>query len=287
MEKKIKVMIGTPNYTDMMSGMYASQMAHCCAEWSKKYEVAWTVVRRTFICKARQQIALAARDWGADYLLWVDDDALINPGVLDQMIAHDKEIVIAPYPLREAPHVCGVLRSSTGNFEDQTKFVNLDWDKDMKQGLVEVDGGGTHCMLTKVSVYGEPTGWGPDGSTEQMTFEDYKKTHPGQIPWPWFVLAPMGGTEDMYFCLMAKRVGLKVYCDTDIETGHIGFAPYITVEDARKCKKLEALTQGSLKSLGGLNSTGVKDVKVSEASGTSTNTPDVSAGVSGSPAPAI
>jgi hypothetical protein len=56
---------------------------------------------------------------------------------------------------------------------------------------------------------------------------------PGQVPFPWFVLAPMGGTEDMWFCLMSRHVGIKIYCDSDLEAAHIGYPEIITGEHGR------------------------------------------------------
>lgn len=216
----MKILIGTPNYTGEMTSDVAVSIARCIMEWSKDHEVKWSVIKRTFICKARQMIVQDALTMGADYLFWVDDDAIVKPSFLPKLIAHDKDIIVTPYPMRRPPFQCGALRSKTGNFEDQDQYENLRWE-DLNQGLVEIDGGGTHCMLTKTSIYGPPSEVGE-------TFETYTKKHPGKVPYPWFVLAPFGGTEDMYMCLLAKRAGIKIYCDTDIESQHIGYPQIIS-----------------------------------------------------------
>lgn len=226
----LKIVIGTPNYTSNMDTDVAVNMARCIRSWSKKHDIHWLVVKRTFVCKARMMIVQEAARLQADYVFWVDDDAIVNEDLLDSLLKHKKDIVMTPYPMRKPPYNCGVLRSSTGDIEDQTSYVNLDWDTDLRKGLVEVDGGGTHAMLTKMHVYGPP-------SFEGESLEAYKIRCPDTVPYPWFVLAPFGGTEDMYFCLMARRCGIKIYCDTDQESPHIGYPEIITSGNFRAWKR--------------------------------------------------
>lgn len=223
----MKIVIGTPNFTGQMEAEFAVTMARCIRDWSKEHEIHWLVLRRTFVCKARHMIVNGALQMGADYLFWVDDDAIINPELLNKLIAHDKDVVITPYPMRRPPYNCGVLTCGDkleGVDEDkldwESGWRNLEW-KEMNQGLVEVDGGGTHAMLTRPKVYGPPKKQGE-------TFEEYLKENPGQVPFPWFVLAPYGGTEDMYFCTKARIHRIKIFCDTDEEAGHVGYPQIIT-----------------------------------------------------------
>ena len=229
MESKPKIVIGTPCYNMEMNAQVAVTMAKCILEWSKDYTVSWRVPVRTFICKARHAIVREALQSGADYILWADDDAIIDPSFLNKLIAHGKEIVITPYFLRDPPYLCGVLKSETGDFMDQRTYRNIDTD-DLDKGLIEVDGGGTHCMLTSTKIYGPPRDF------QEQPLEEYSQKYPGKMPLPWFVLAPSGGTEDMYMCWMAKRVGLKIYCDSDIHSPHIGYRDIITPEHRKSWK---------------------------------------------------
>ena len=54
---------------------------------------------------------------------------------------------------------------------------------------------------------------------------------------PYFTM-PQVGTEDMLFCYRAKKKGAEIWADTDIDTGHVGFAPVITREFRRQAKGL-------------------------------------------------
>lgn len=272
-KEQMKILIGTPNFTGNMESEVAVRMARCIMKWSKDHEIHWDVVRRTFICRARSMIVSDAINIGADYLFWIDDDAIVTEDFLPRMLAHDKDVVIAPYPMRRPPYQCGVLKSKTGDFEDQSSYYNLDWDDDLKKGLVEVDGGGTHAMLTKVSVYGPP-------SPQEMNLEEYKAKFPGKVPYPWFVLAPFGGTEDMYFCLMARRCGVKIYCDTDLEAGHMGWPELLTVGNYRAWKRkygLQDLPTVLSKLPAGSSYIDVESAASSEEMHTTRNTSDVNA----------
>ena len=230
----MRILIGTPNFTGSMESDVTVRMSRCIREWSKDHDVHWSVLKRTFICKARSLIVNEALRLGADYLFWIDDDAVVPVDILPKLLAHKKDIVITPYPLRQPPYLCGVLRSKTGDYEDQMSYVNLDWEDDLNKGLIEVDGGGTHCMLVKTSIYGPPL-------NEGESVAGYSARCPGQFPYPWFVLSPFGGTEDMYMCLIAKRHGLKIYCDTDVEAAHIGHPQLVTSGNFKSWKKTYGL----------------------------------------------
>ena len=122
-------------------------------------------------------------------------------------------------------------------------------------GLMEVDGGGTHCMLVKTDVFNERRGTkgGPDNMPVEVTalidkFQDelsddekeryehylgdlpdetrtfYEENEHGK---PYFTM-PKQGTEDMHWCYRARRKGIKIYMDCDIFAAHVGFAPVIT-----------------------------------------------------------
>lgn len=217
MERKpVKVVIGTPCYTGNIDVEVAGRLGmylHKLAKTHPEITVEWNIVRRSFVHSARNKITHSAiHRANADYIWWVDDDCLIpmpeecGYDILPKLMSHDKEIVVTPYYLRRPPYSPGVLRAT--DYLDPYTYKNLSLE-DMKQGLIEIDGGGTHCMLVKTSLMKE-------------------------MPMPWFALCEMGGTEDMYMCLKAKKMGYKVWCDSDIEAGHMGYAPVITSDTLRQ-----------------------------------------------------
>ena len=43
----------------------------------------------------------------------------------------------------------------------------------------------------------------------------------------------------MYFCYRAKKKGVEIWCDTDVFSSHVGFAPTITRGHTELCEKRE------------------------------------------------
>lgn len=267
MPKTPKVLVATPNFTNLFTSEVHTNHIECATSWKQDgIDFNWLIIGRTFVHFARTQAVDAMVKGGYTHIFWVDDDAVIDPKILPRFLEHDKDIMIAPYPMRRSPHEIGVLMSTTGDFHDHASYRNLNI-KDMDQGLLEVDGGGTHCMLVKASVFDiKPDGTAPDfdpypsglkklldslsdqqrkeidhyvGNLPDETFslrqehEDLKK--------PYFMM-PKSGTEDMYFCYRAKKKGAEIWCDTDVFVGHIGFYPVINKEHTKYYEKQGART---------------------------------------------
>ena len=179
--KEAKVLIGMPNYMNMVpSEVYANHI-ECVRQWTDMgLDFQFLVVGRNFVHFARSRICQAAVDGGWTHILWLDDDAIIDPDILPRFINHNKDVVVAPYPMRRSPFEIGCLLSTQYNCPnghdsvslDKT-FKELDADyphcetcgeamvrdfhnhsayknicaHDLDSGLREIDGGGTHCML--------------------------------------------------------------------------------------------------------------------------------------------
>jgi hypothetical protein len=173
-----------------------------------------TIVGRTFVHFARSQMCDIATKGGYTHIFWLDDDAIIDPLILPKFLELDKEVVIAPYPMRRPVYEIGVLRS-TGykcnkcdhysyhifdyekqevvvldtldevvhgseeaeagpagcppnddeifcpecgagiegmwrDFHNHKAYKNISLLHNCDRGLMDVDGGGTHCMLVNV-----------------------------------------------------------------------------------------------------------------------------------------
>jgi len=264
--KTAHVLVGTPNYTNLLSSEVHANHMECAVAWTKwGLKFNWTLVGRSFVHFARTQICQAAVAGGFTHVLWLDDDAIVNPEVLPRFIEHDKDIMIAPYPMRKPAFEIGVLTSTNGDFHDHASYRNMT-TADLGKGIVQVDGGGTHCMLVKVETFtkkggGEdhPISMPPQLKALLGTLTDEQRDvidhYLGDIPneslslqeedslgKPYFMM-PKQGTEDMYFCYRAKRKGLEVWCDTDVFADHMGFAPRVTLAFRQHFEKTELAGQ--------------------------------------------
>jgi len=148
---------------------------------------------------SRNLIVEHALEIGYDYIMWIDSDMILPKNTLTTLISHDKDIVSGVYAYK----LIGAENAVAKRFKDKTKDIYEDIPlKEITESkrLIEVDGVGFGCVLTKVDV-----------------FRHIKK--------PWFRYTPNMG-EDIYFCRKAQKVGYQVYLDTSILCGHIGSVNY-------------------------------------------------------------
>ncbi len=147
----------------------------------------------------RNIIAKYAQENGFEAILWVDSDTILPKDTLTQFVEHDKDIVAGVYSYK----VLGNKEVVAKRFQDETReeYDNLTI-KEIKEssGLVEVDGVGFGCVLTKTSVF-------------------------DKVPFPWFIYTQDMG-EDIFFCRKAQNEGYKLWLDTDVICGHIGTINY-------------------------------------------------------------
>lgn len=167
-----------------------------------------------FIDTARNKLVEMALDTSGEYFYMVDSDNPPPPTTLDRLISHREKIVGGWYRVKNgARHPC--VYSYAGQ-DPETKYHNYtpypeapsDDTPDAPKCicgkahapiLQEVDAIGFGCMLIHRSVF--------------ETIANYETR--------WFS-TDEGGTEDLYFCRLAKKYGFKVNVDWLVHVGHIG-----------------------------------------------------------------
>lgn len=148
---------------------------------------------------SRNLIVEHALEIGYDYIMWIDSDMILPKNTLTTLMSHDKDVVSGVYAYK----LIGAENAVTKRFKDKAKDIYEDIPlKEITESkrLIEVDGVGFGCVLTKVDV-----------------FRHIKK--------PWFRYTPNMG-EDIYFCRKAQNAGYQVYLDTSILCGHVGSVNY-------------------------------------------------------------
>jgi hypothetical protein len=265
-EDRPAVLIATPCYSNTFTAEAHMNHTQCAVAWTKAgLHFKWLHIGRTFVHFARTQACQVALRAGFTHLFWLDDDAIIDPALLPKYLAHDRDVMITPYFMRRPPYECGVLKSQTGDFHDHRTYRNLT-TADLHQGVIEVDGGGTHAMLVKTSVLqrrgdnATPEACDPKLRALLATMSDADKTvldhNVGALPDESltmeeedaqgiraFFVMPKSGTEDMLFCYRLKRKGVRIHCDTDATAGHVGFAPVVTEAFCQQAEALKAAGQ--------------------------------------------
>ncbi len=177
---------------------------------------------------ARNQIVESAIEKGAKWVFFADSDQTFHPDTLIRLLNHDVDIVGGLYFQRVAPfdpiaydviddgaeqyrpisqEVIDFMRRYSVSLTGKAAKVVAPFQRDH---LRKVGGIGTGCLLIKASV-----------------FKAMLK--------PWFQYSSIGGSEDLYFCRQARRLGYDIYVDLGVQCGHmttaeLGLTQFCTVQ---------------------------------------------------------
>jgi hypothetical protein len=148
--------------------------------------------------EARNIIVEKAKEAGAKYLFFVDDDNLIPPFALPRLLNLKAKVASGVYYTKNQPPTPVILK----------KDYPGGWDRWTYGDIVDVDYIGLGCALIDMSVFDE---------IEKPYFKYVKcGTDPHQG------VAHVG--EDVYFCDKVIKAGHKIYVDTYVQVGHEDFA---------------------------------------------------------------
>ena len=123
---------------------------------------------------------------------------------LSKLMESDKDIISGVYAYKLVP-VDRVVAKRYNENNDGYHDLTV---KDLYNGVVEVDGIGFGCVLTKTDVF-------------------------RHINYPYFEYRDERG-EDIFFCQKAQEVGYKIHLDTDVICEHIGIVKFDIPEKEEK-----------------------------------------------------
>lgn len=155
----------------------------------------------SLVYNSRNNLAKAAIKSEADWVLWLDSDMTFRPDFLERMVKvcedNDIEFLSGLYFRRNPPYST-VLFDKLEATEKGCAYTTFE---SVPDGIFEVGGCGFGGVLMKTDVLLDVAG-------------KY-----GRIFDP---LPGMG--EDISFCWRARQCGYKIFCDSSLEMGHIGYA---------------------------------------------------------------
>jgi hypothetical protein len=188
-----RVSIAVPS-GDMVHADFAMAYAQLCLS-SAGLPLQLTTVKSSIVAEARNNGVQLAKNFGADFIFFLDSDMLFPPTALFRLLLHGKDIVGATYTKRVAPfEILGTTLA-----EQPTRVPTGE--------LLEMQRIPTGCLLIKMSVF-------------------------DQLAKPYFRFdtdangAILG--EDYVFCDRAREAGFQIWCDAGLsrEIGHIGLNVY-------------------------------------------------------------
>ena len=192
----MKTLIGIPAmswvYTDFMKSMLALD----------KPDAQLMIQTNTLIYDARCNIALAAAQNGFDRVLWLDSDMQFEPDLLVRLNADmDRgfDLVSGYYTGRTpAMNPCIYKKLEYEINGDEVHAAAIPYI-DHPQGLFEIAACGFGAVLTTV---------------------DLLKAVIDKFGAPFLPAKRLG--EDLSFCWRAGQLGAKMFCDAELNVGHIG-----------------------------------------------------------------
>ena len=178
----------------------AAPFAQNLAAMEKKGEVFVSFLIGSLIYESRNTLAKQAIATKADYIMWLDSDMTFAPDTMTRLQQHmeeGKDIVTGLYFRRRPPFTPVLFKTLERINEDSAKHENYDDYPD--NSLFEIGGCGFGCVMTRTSVL-------------EDVFLNYHKCFDP--------VCSIG--EDLAFCLRARELGYKIYCDSTIKCGHVG-----------------------------------------------------------------
>jgi len=153
---------------------------------------------RNVVHLGRAEIVKKAIMYGAEYLMFLDDDMIIPEDTLIRLASHNKEFVSALAYKRNEPYFpCAFTgRDPKGAWLPDTR---------LRQGLIEVDVTGLSCCLIKMDVIKKIL-----KTKEKQIFKR------GGL----FYFNRFG--EDFNFCEELKKMGIKIWVDSNLVIDHLG-----------------------------------------------------------------
>lgn len=165
------------------------------------------------------------------HILMMDDDMVPQPNDLVKLLAHNVDIVAGLATRRQDPPI-----PNHRVWDDEQKLYVELWE--WPDGLIEVAGVGTGMILFTLNALQKVTDayfeclfekqcFGmPDELAAQWKVAREKEFDRDANAWWFRFIAREGGVgeygEDIFFCHVARMMGLKVHVDTTVQPGHMG-----------------------------------------------------------------
>ena len=182
-----------------------------------KVEVGINTMKSPLIHQARNYLTSVFLATEYTHLLFIDSDVEFQPEAGLRMLVADKDIITTPYRAKN-PNLN--THTYTVKFPDP-KVVPI-----LPGGLVEIEAGPTGLMLIHRRVFEKIIKNRPDLKIKNSANQALKETEKSHsFYYNFFDFAFEDGYtmgEDLSFCKLARREGIKLYANTESMTAHHG-----------------------------------------------------------------
>ena len=186
--------------------MVQTRFFHCCLALQPVGEVEFSLTESSLIYDARNHLAEKAVKEGFDRILWLDSDMIFSPDLMQRLserLDTGLDFVSGLYFKRREP-IQPVIFKSCGAYEKDgqtTAFAEI--YKDYPEGIFEIAACGFGVVMMTTALVQEVT---------------------ERFGLPFSPILGFG--EDLSFCCKVSRLGKKMFCDSSIKMGHVGYKTY-------------------------------------------------------------
>lgn len=164
---------------------------------------------------ARQLMCDYALDHGFDVLIQLDDDATFPNDLVRRLLGHQKDMVAALAYQRRPPHLTVAFEMGDDG------LMGAPMEGIEHTGLRRVDVSGLHVSALRTSVIKR---------LRDAGIRQYFGGFDNKVG------------EDFAFCLNLKKIGVQVYVDTDLISGHLGEAIEVNETYKQTWRAAQAVT---------------------------------------------
>ena len=199
----MKLLIAVP-CMDMVHAQFANSLGNLLlGKLDEEIHIEFGVA--SLIYDTRNQLLEKAISGGFDRILWLDSDMVFEPeilSVLNEDLDNGFDIVSGLYFKRVPPFKPVVFRKcDVERLGDKLNPVSEIYEDYPQNSIFEIAACGFGCVMMKVSALAP-------------IMEAYGK----------WLFAPVAGFgEDMSFCLRARSAGARLWCDSRVKLGHVGY----------------------------------------------------------------
>lgn len=234
---KPNIIIATPCYGGLMSHLYVNSLLKLMGA-GQKYGFSlglFTAAHDSLITRARNALVKSFLDaTAATHLLFIDADIGFEPEAVQRLVSFDEEVVAGMYPVKvvDWSKMSAVVRpgmSAEALRESGLHFVGLPCtgsEREERGGFVTGKYAGTGFMLIKRSAIERLVAAHPE--TRYRAMQTYPSPKEEGRPFHNLfdcMIEPETGmylSEDFTFCHRFRKLGGKVWLDTESRLHHVG-----------------------------------------------------------------
>lgn len=185
----MKILIAVPT-----TGRIPWEFVNSIDQIKSTHDICRIYIASSVVHMAREQAAEMALKDKYDALLFLDDDMVFGPDIVETLLEVDAPVVAAPCFKRVYPYdACFYAKIGLTN-KNQLKTYPFELPE-LPHEPFQAASAGTACMLIRTEVF-------------------------EKLPKPYFLPLPYSG-EDLTFCMRLAKLGIKIMIQPKARVGHL------------------------------------------------------------------